>query len=231
MNPTTDMPSGYTLARPGRLFPLVRHLSWRATALLVRLPVTPNQVTLAVIAAGLGGALCYLQAEQGWQVPGALLLVLSYVLDNCDGEIARLKGMCSDLGVRLDTFGDWAVHSALFVALGYGVEGQTGEALWMWLGWAAAAGGTINLVIGLILAAGLSDKPGAKHVAPGAPAPRGPKERLVYAFRRLARADFCFLLLALTLVDLAWLLLPLAAVGAQVYWVAAFAEGARAHHV
>ncbi len=139
--------------------------------------------------------------------------------------------MCSDLGARLDTFGDWAVHSALFVALGSGVEGRTGEALWMWLGWAAAAGGTINYVIGLILDAQQEGKPEAKHLAPGAPAPRGPKERLVYAFRKLARADFCFLLLALTLADLAWLVLPLAAVGAQVYWVAAFTDRARARHV
>ena len=106
MNPTTDMPSGYVLAPPERVFPLVRHLSFRATALLVRLPVTPNQVTFASIAAGLGAAFCYLQAGQGWQIPGALLLVLNYVLDNSDGEIARLKYMCSDFGVRLDTFGD-----------------------------------------------------------------------------------------------------------------------------
>lgn len=231
MTPTADMYSGYVRAPPERLFPLVRHLSWRATSLLLRLPVTPNQVTLAATAAGFGSALCYLQGGQGWQVAGALLLVLCYVLDNCDGEIARLGGMRSDLGARLDTFGDWAVHSALFVALGWGVEGRTGEALWMWLGWAAAAGATIKYAIGLILAAGLSDKPGAKHVAPGASAPRGPKERLVYAFRRLARADFCFLLLALRLLDLAWLVLPAAAVGAQLYWMAAFAEGARAHHV
>ncbi len=66
MNPTTDMPAHNTLARPGRLFPLVRHLSWRATALLVRLPATPNQVTFASIAAGLGADFCYLQAGQGW---------------------------------------------------------------------------------------------------------------------------------------------------------------------
>ncbi len=231
MNPTTDMPSGYVLAPPERVFPLVRHLSFRATALLVRLPVTPNQVSLASIAAGLGGALCYLQGGQGWQVSGALLLMLSYVLDNCDGEIARLKGMCSDLGARLDTFGGWAVHSALFVALGSGVEGETGEALWMWLGWTAVAGGTINYVIGLILDARQAAEPEAKHIAPGTPVPRGPKDRFVYAFRALARADFCFVLFALAVVDLAWLLLPLAAVGAQVYWMAAFAEGARAHHV
>lgn len=231
MNRTTDTPSGYALAPPGRLFPLIRHISWRATSLLVRLPVTPNQVTLASIAAGLGSALCYLQGEQGWQVPGALLLVLCYVLDFCDGEIARLKGMCSDLGARLDTFGDWAVHSALFVALGSGVEGRTGEALWLWLGWAAAAGATINYVIALIRDARQEGEPEAKHVTPVAPVPRGPKDRFVFAFRELARADFCFLLLALTLLDLAWLLLPLAAVGAQLYWMMAFAEGARAYRV
>ncbi len=56
--------------------------------------------------------------------------------------------MCSGVALRRDTFDDRAVHGAPFVALGAGVEGRTGEAPWMWLGWTAAAGVTVGHVVG-----------------------------------------------------------------------------------
>ena len=56
--------------------------------------------------------------------------------------------MCSGVALRCDTFGDRAVHGTPFVVLGAGVEGRTGEARWMWLGWTATAGVTVGHVIG-----------------------------------------------------------------------------------
>ena len=53
----------------------------------------------------------------------------------------------------------------------------------------------------------------------------------VFVFRELFRADFCFIVLALTLVDLTWLLLPAGAVGSQVYWATQLVEGADEFHV
>ena len=84
----------------------------------MRSRATPNQVTLTGIVAGLAAAFCYLHGGMGWSLAGAILFLVSYLLDNCDGDLARLKGLQSRLGARFDDFGDWVVHTALFLALG-----------------------------------------------------------------------------------------------------------------
>lgn len=215
MGMTSQAPSG---------FPLIRHLSYRLTPLLAGTPFTPNQITYAGLALGVGGAWCYAQGSRPWMLTGALLLVLSYVLDNCDGEIARLKGLESRFGDRLDTFTDWLVHAALFLALGIGVGRSDPQGPWMWLAWAAVAGSSINYLLALAREAVPATQPA------GAPQHAGDRtwtDQALYVFRELTRADFCFLVLALTLFDVAWWLLPAAAVGSQAYWMAAILERAR----
>jgi len=218
------------LARPERAFPLVRHLSVPLSRALVRLPVTPNQITSLSLACALGGAWCFADPGYGLQLTGALLFLAFYVLDNCDGEIARAKGLSTRFGLYYDTFVDWVGHAALFVGLGAGAAASWGSRWWFWLGVAGAAGGTINYFLGLAmdLKAG-----GAKDTA-SAP-PRTGKPRLIdtlgYVLRELTRADFCFILLVLALAGWAWALLPAAALGAQAYWLAAFIKGVREHHV
>lgn len=158
--------------------------------------------------------------------------MMSYVLDNCDGEIARLRNLSSRFGAWFETVADWLVHAALFLGLGLGVRTATGEAEWLWLGVAAAGGATINYRLGLCLDARVGEASG-----PANDGLRGPdgdcsfKDRAIFFLRELSRADFCFLFLALSLVQLTWVLLPAAAVGAQVYWLAQFMDGARNYHV
>ena len=219
MRMTSPAPSG---------FPLVRHLSYRLTPLLARTSFTPNQTTGAGLALGVGGAWCYAQGSRPWMLTGALLLVLSYVLDNCDGEIARLKGLESRFGDRLDTFTDWLVHAVLFLALGIGASRNDPQGPWMWLAWAAVAGSSVNYLLALAREIVLAPSP----VASPEPAPgRAWTDQALYVFRELTRADFCFLVLTLTLFDVAWWLLPAAAVGSQAYWMAAILERARSCRV
>lgn len=221
------------------LFPLVRHLSERVTPALVRLPLTPNQITFASLLAGLAAAACYLDGDRLWAVVGGVLFVISYVLDNCDGEVARLKNMQSQFGADLDTFADWLTHTALFLALGFTAERAFAEDLWFWFGVAAAAGCTINYAVVRLLdrmrgaGIGEDDTPHARDGESPAfsPLPKAPKELFIYVFREIFRADFCFILLALSAFDLAWALLPFGAVGAQVYWLTVFVKGARDYHV
>ncbi|RME33912.1 MAG: hypothetical protein D6786_06400, partial [Gammaproteobacteria bacterium] len=60
----------------GQIFPLIRHLSWPLSRGLLRLPVTPNQLTAASLAAGLLGALLLAIDPHHWGITAALLLVL-----------------------------------------------------------------------------------------------------------------------------------------------------------
>ena len=90
--PGLSSPDGsYTLTAPKQLLPVTRHLSYRLTPLIYRLPLTPNQITALSMAAGLAGAWCFSLGTPDWGIIGSLLLVACYTLDNCDGEIARLK--------------------------------------------------------------------------------------------------------------------------------------------
>ena len=222
-------PDRLALQRPEYLFPVIRWLARLLLPLLLRTPISANAVTLAALAMGIASAVFIAQGTQHWTVIGAGLLVLAYVLDNCDGDIARFKGQVSRFGGLLDTFVDWAMHSALFAALGYGVWAIDGNPLWIWLGWAAMLGGTLNYVIGL--ARDLRGEPSGSDDSPDTPGPSGILDWLVFVFRELTRADFCFIVLALALLDLTWVLLPAAAIGAQAYWLTSLYGKARHWHV
>ncbi len=108
------------LARGG-----LRRVSLRVTALLIRTPVTANQLTGIMIVVGL---LAAVPAALGG-IPTAVLavvLVLAYfLLDLCDGEVARWRRATSATGVYLDRVGHYLVEAALLCA--YGLRAGGGE--------------------------------------------------------------------------------------------------------
>jgi phosphatidylglycerophosphate synthase len=102
---------------------------------LARLRVPPPAVVLANACAGLLAALALSQEAL---VVAAVLLQLKTLLDNADGQLARVSGRVTLLGRYLDTEADLAVNVVLFAALG----ALTGE---LWL--AAAAFVALALVL------------------------------------------------------------------------------------
>ena len=54
---------------------------------------------------------------------------------------------------------------------------------------------------------------------------------LVFVFRELARADFCFIVLILAAFDWLIYLLPFAALGSQAYWITFFIVRDEKYHV
>jgi phosphatidylglycerophosphate synthase len=82
---------------------------------LLPLRVPPPAVVLASTAAGLAGAV---ELGRGNLVAAALLVQLKTVLDNADGQLARLSGKITAFGRYLDSECDLLVNAALFAALG-----------------------------------------------------------------------------------------------------------------
>lgn len=212
-------------------FPLVRSLSKYVTPTLIRLPITANQVTTGSLLAGLAAAWCVAQGTQAGALAAGALLVVCYVLDNSDGEVARAKNQCSTFGMYYDSFVDWAVHTGFFAALGIGVARGFGNDLWLHLGLIAAAGGTVNYGVGLYLEFRQKAKVAAGAPPPEYRNPEGTRDWALYVFRELTRADFCFIVLVLAAFDLTLLLLPFGAIGSQVYWITQCVRGAREFHV
>jgi phosphatidylglycerophosphate synthase len=110
--------------------------------LLIRLPVTPNAVTLA------GGVLGVIAASQFWYATphsamlGLLLFFLQAVVDHTDGELARLTGQVSEIGRRLDVCVD--TMTDVLIVVGMAVTATPGEGSWT-LVLASLAGGGVLL--------------------------------------------------------------------------------------
>jgi archaetidylinositol phosphate synthase len=81
---------------------------------LAWLRVPPPVVVVAAAATGLAGAI---ELARGELVAAALLVQLKTVLDNADGQLARLTGRVTAFGRYLDSELDLLVNAALFAAL------------------------------------------------------------------------------------------------------------------
>ena len=114
-----------------------RPLAHLVVLVLAPLRVPPPAVVLAATATGL---LAAFELAHGHLVLAAILLQVKTVLDNADGQLARLTGRESVLGRYLDSESDLLVDAALLAALG-SLTGEHGLAL--------AAFVVLTLVLGI----------------------------------------------------------------------------------
>jgi phosphatidylglycerophosphate synthase len=94
---------------------------YRPLAHLVVLALLPLRVPppVVVLTAGLTGIAGAVELARGELIAAALLIQLKTVLDNADGQLARLSGRVTLLGRYLDSECDLVVDAALFVGLGW----------------------------------------------------------------------------------------------------------------
>jgi len=104
-----------------------RPLSRSLSRLLVRLPLSPNQWTLLLMALPIVGAIFLIRGDYLGFAIGAVLFQLHSVLDGCDGEIARVKYLESDFGSKLDGFCDRLSTLCFAISLGFGLSRQSGN--------------------------------------------------------------------------------------------------------
>ncbi len=93
-----------------------RPLAHPLVLVLARLRVPPPVV---VVAAGGAGIAAAVEVGRGSLVVAALLIQLKTLLDNADGQLARLTGRTSALGRYLDSEVDLLVNAALFAAVAW----------------------------------------------------------------------------------------------------------------
>ncbi|MGH9471237.1 MAG: CDP-alcohol phosphatidyltransferase family protein [Terriglobales bacterium] len=107
---------------------------------LAQMGVSANQLTVGWIILGVVGVLTLGSGSYGARVAGAVLVEISYLFDYVDGEVARLQGRTSSLGVLLDLAGHGVIKSALFLAIGYGVFSWTHSSALLILAFLACVG-------------------------------------------------------------------------------------------
>jgi archaetidylinositol phosphate synthase len=86
--------------------------------LFVRIGITPNQISLFALAAGVLCAVLFYQGAFAW---GSLALLLSATFDLVDGLVARKTGAHTDFGAVFDWIVDKYVDA--LVLLGVGLSG------------------------------------------------------------------------------------------------------------
>jgi len=181
------MASEFIIA-PTQVFPLVRHLSYRLTPILLKTSITPNMITAVSLLFGLLCAVCFILGNYIAGIIGALLLTASYTFDNCDGEVARIKKMSSEFGAKFDDIVDWLVDTSFFAALGYGTSQVMNQPFWFWLGCAAAAGASIDYIIDLNYHSKNKKKNDSRTREKQASEPKQPQDKLdwiIYIFHKL----------------------------------------------
>lgn len=98
--------------------------------LLRRLPITPNMYTAASLILGFVAAYTFWLGDYRSVVIGVVLLNISFILDCCDGQCSRLKGLQSKMGHWFDYHSDKLKDGALLLGLAHGVFVTEGEQLW-----------------------------------------------------------------------------------------------------
>lgn len=105
------------------------HNTWihkiaRATIVrpLAKTSVTPNQLTTVRIIAGVSAAMCVAHGSVEWATYGAILFILSMLLDRADGDLARMTGRTSPGGHTYDLFADAFCNALIFIGLGIGLR-------------------------------------------------------------------------------------------------------------
>ncbi len=174
------------------------------TPVFLSLGLTPNQVTLLGLAAGLFSALWFVRGEPtGWLI-GALLFEMAYLLDNCDGEIARITGRSSGLGSWLDTVTDCLIHVGFFLGLGVGLSRSTANNLWLKLGLIATVG--VFMTYAAFITEQVLKRGKEAWVHPDPPTGQG-SSGFWGQLRKIFREDFSLIVIGSVLVhQMTWLL-------------------------
>ncbi|HET7876467.1 MAG TPA: CDP-alcohol phosphatidyltransferase family protein [Methylomirabilota bacterium] len=176
--------------------------------LLLRLPVSPNLVTLVGLGLGLLASWQFWHASPGSALLGLLAYFLSSVADHADGELARLTGRVTVFGRWLDVLADTATQ--ILLVLGMAAT-------------ASSLGGDRMLLLGATAACGVALSALCVNLLPPRPRPPGCTASLIDG---LANRDAFYLALgafilflwrdARLLPGLLWVL----AAGSQAFWLA-----------
>jgi len=125
------------LPREARFFD-VNGLWYFYNGLVVRMlystPITPNQITVLSFFVGLLSMGFYVSGRSDSLVWGAIFLYGKVLLDNIDGNLARVRGTSSRLGRFLDSLTDFLVTVMIYIGVSFYLVRTTGDNGFWFLG-------------------------------------------------------------------------------------------------
>ena len=110
----------------------------------IRLGLSAHQVTVAALAASLGGAVAIGTGSRRHSWLGVALAHLGFWLDHVDGQVARWRGTACLDGVYFDYMMHHVSNLALGFSLGFGLASRSGQPAWAIAGFAIATGWALS---------------------------------------------------------------------------------------
>lgn len=111
-----------------------RTISLKLTRWLIKLGLTPNQISLIVLGIELLSVYLIFQGNYKSMAQGGFLFLLSSIIDCCDGENARLTCRISRFGTIFDISADSFLYVIFFTVLPIGLYRATSNPLWLYTG-------------------------------------------------------------------------------------------------
>jgi len=104
-----------------------RRISIPISRQLIKLPLTPNMVTLFVLGVSFACGVFFARGGYWNMLVGAALSVAASILDGCDGEVARLKLQSTKFGCWLETVCDYLYYLFVFGGIAVGLTRSSGR--------------------------------------------------------------------------------------------------------
>ncbi len=131
-------------AKESKLGRFTRIFSIYLTYVFLRLPFTPNQISVIGVIVFFMGVACYFSSDLSVQLWGPVFYFLSIILDGVDGEVARFRYAQSVVGGQyVEPVSHDIMYSLFFMLLGVAIFEQTGE---VWVLYAGAAASLAKLM-------------------------------------------------------------------------------------
>ena len=124
---------------------LLRPIAALFVWLLYPTRITPNQITIGAIIVGTASAIAYSTGSSEGIIIGGILILLKDILDDADGQLARVKEMYSRRGRFLDTIGDVLVNLFVFGAITIILYNQNSSVIIVLLGILSFLGITLRV--------------------------------------------------------------------------------------
>ena len=201
-----------------------RRISIPISRKLIQFPITPNMVSLGILCVSLVASGCFAVGGYWYPLLGAVLGVMTSVLDGCDGEVARLKLQASEFGTWLDTICDYCYYVTTFAGIALGLVRSTGETRFAGLSAVIFCGAVLTFISASIGRKQLSGRHPEQYLAVWQKNAESRSAGLLLNFGRhtefiVRRCFLPYLILVLAILNLMPAFLYMAAFGANVAWI------------
>jgi phosphatidylglycerophosphate synthase len=201
-----------------------RRISIPISRQLIKFPITPNMVSLIVLGISMVASGCFALGGYWYMLLGALLGVLTSILDGCDGEVARLRLQATVFGTWLDTMCDYLYYVTTFAGITIGLVRSTGETRFAGLSAAVFGGAILTFVTASVGRKQLSGKRPEQYLAVWQKKAESRSAGLVVNLGRhtefiVRRCFLPYLVLLMAMLNLMPAFLYMAAFGANVAWI------------